>query len=65
MNIQQFRALTPDARSEAIFSQLHELRVEITTIHEEISHFRELEKTRKKLRSRRARESRESREMAG
>ncbi len=62
MNIHEFRALTPDARSEAVFSEIHQLRMEIATIHKEIAHFRELEKARKKLRSRRAREAKQ--EMA-
>ena len=58
MNIQQFRAMSSDARSETIFSELQELRMEIATIHKEISHFRELEKMRKQVRKKRARVAR-------
>jgi len=54
MDIHEFRALTPDARSEMVFSELQQLRMQLSTIYEEISHFRELEKERKRLRKRRA-----------
>lgn len=54
MTLQEYRKLPPDSRSELVFQELQSLRAELSTCHEEIAHFRELENTRKKLRKRRA-----------
>ncbi len=54
MTLQEYRRLTPDSRSELIFQELQSLRAQVSVCHEEISHFRELENDRKKIRKRRA-----------
>lgn len=54
LNIHQFRALTPDAQTEILFAENERLRKEISLLNEEISHFRELEDNRKRIRKRRA-----------
>lgn len=54
MTLQEFRKLPLDSRLEYLFQQSASDRAEISVIHEEISHFRELEKDRKRLRKRRA-----------
>lgn len=54
MNIHEFRQLTPDAKMEMIFSEFVNLRVDYSVMREEISHFRELERTRRRINKRRA-----------
>jgi len=53
MNIQDFRALTPDAKLEALFSENVTLNARLSIINTEIEHFRELEDERKRIRKRR------------
>ena len=54
MDIHEFRQLTPDAKMEMIFSEFLNLRADNSIIREEISHFRELERTRRQINKRRA-----------
>lgn len=54
MNIHEFRKLTPDGKMEMIFSEFQTLRADNSVMREEISHFRELERTRRRIKQRRA-----------
>ena len=53
MNIQDFRALTPDAKLDALFSENVTLNAKLDIVDTEIEHFRELEDERKRIRKRR------------
>ena len=54
MDIHEFRQLTPDAKMEMIFSEFLNLRADNSVMREELSHFKELERTRRLLKQRRA-----------